>query len=1400
MLSHSTVPDKVRGFIIDKDTGHPLPGVVISAVAEPDKDVHIPLGILVSDVAGYVAFDLKRLQELDVPRLEHLWLYAAGDETIKIDLVVGNKDKASDIGIKTAVFPASLLTPVNFSSPFWFKVDARLASQGNNRINLPSIQNPDLVDWELSPYSFAIKSDMILGEEGCVVPLPSTEPEREYRFLKVVRTSMPIPSLNEEHMHPAGFGPAPIGATGRNLIVTPVDSNMVFDSESGMKIMQGEVLEYKQKWIPKNHSLGTVLYSLALAPCESVNIAVIDWSRKDEITRSDTIVSQESLNHSQRRDRAIDEAVHAVVDEKQKGSAFMAGLGGAASGTSEGGSNFGGVGSIGGSISESWGNRDLTANSGQSLHDSIIQQTNVNRSLYSTVVVQATQEERNYLQTRTVTNHNHCHALTIQYYELLRHFKVVTEYVKSQPVVLIPFKLLTFNAEIALRFRTILESVILDSKLIGCFDAIIRSRYCPSSYSQSKISSDNNQIKLLEGTGPLYRLEKKRLISTAPFPKYSIHHLYTTGEEERENAKSNGYSNEVVACYVFKTQEAGTIPLYRLSLGNPVIDYFYTTDENEKKSVEQTDYNFDNIACYVYKEPAEGTVPLFRLATANAHFYTINTAEFKDYTLEGTVGYVFEAPAVPAQTSTNTSSASSVPVRQGSWPVSNKIVNTGIFIKKGTTVQVIASGDIDFGTTLGIAAPILDADGDDWQVPPDYPAPQLRKNSLICQIGSKWYQGGKNKTFVADEDGLLVLQPNDNKLNDNSRGWDVEVYVTTTSGSSTTEPTVTTPGTFNKENDICCEMRLLLHLNNNIGYYNRAIWLLQDLSERGMILDKALASFPDILEKMDTTPIAVGGNYVAFPFNVEPAKEEEEKQKNRLSKNPLSESIVSIPTRGVFAETHLSHCNACEVRDVTRFWKWDESPCEKPPSLEGITPGPRGQTPSITPTTLPSPVVQVNQPPAAPDPVGLVAALNLLGQPNIFRDMSGMKELENLLAGLASGAVTLAQGQQQLEALKNKQGIVNRSLMNSSMGGSTGGKSFPTESDPSRQVDKLNAIQYALDEGLISEKQAADSATGVLGGSESTLLDSSSHDRSGNGLGDPDFEELDWERNNPEGHVEFKYPDVVVLWNFAVGSADIQKFVSDLWRHVDMLKRWTTELADNIIISGFASVSGSDAHNQSLALNRASRVKAWLVNEGKLPEGRIQVVSYGSSLPVPGLPIFSPETRAHNRRVEIRRIQRQWATTDYDRALAIVQASPNSFIKTRLLGVIPLLKDTTKDDTFFTPQSITLANKNQGLPGYEWLLDPTEWDRRSPPVLFHAREEMLSAAHPGLSDSAILNTMLSLDTRIFEAARFLNEQVRRFGEGGMPIFYRKVKQWADSKSSDPNSIYYYYQKPDPYPY
>jgi hypothetical protein len=114
-------------------------------------------------------------------------------------------------------------------------------------------------------------------------------------------------------------------------------------------------------------------------------------------------------------------------------------------------------------------------------------------------------------------------------------------------------------------------------------------------------------------------------------------------------------------------------------------------------------------------------------------------------------------------------------------------VRTTIEVRDGDRVDVDASGTVDFGGAVaGIGAPVLEADGDDWDTPAGYPAVLLRKNSLILGLRSSfdattttWFQGGTHAGFTAPSRGYLSLAANDATPDDNSRGWSVVVALTT---------------------------------------------------------------------------------------------------------------------------------------------------------------------------------------------------------------------------------------------------------------------------------------------------------------------------------------------------------------------------------------------------------------------------------------------------------------------------------------------------------------------------------------------------------------------------------------------------------------------------------------------
>lgn len=244
-------------------------------------------------------------------------------------------------------------------------------------------------------------------------------------------------------------------------------------------IAHGHLLQFKQEWTPDGYSLGDLLYSLPLAPGQKKNIVVFDWERREAISNIQSRDFQERLYNTLGRDRTINEIVRGSLQENTRGgsesstNSFSAGLGlaGIVSGIA---GVFGASGGRGASSSEAWqeSSRNTSASSLQRLSDRITQSANAMRSQRSTVIQTASQGERFEVQSETIANYNHCHSMTIQYFEVLRHFRIQTRLADVRECLFVPLEITPFNQEKALRWRGILSDTLLDRELLKGFDAM----------------------------------------------------------------------------------------------------------------------------------------------------------------------------------------------------------------------------------------------------------------------------------------------------------------------------------------------------------------------------------------------------------------------------------------------------------------------------------------------------------------------------------------------------------------------------------------------------------------------------------------------------------------------------------------------------------------------------------------------------------------------------------------------------------------------------------------------------------------------------------------------------------------------------------------------------------------
>ena len=242
-------------------------------------------------------------------------------------------------------------------------------------------------------------------------------------------------------------------------------------------IAHGHLVSFKQVWKADGYSLGDLVYSLPLAPAQKKQVAVIDWERRETGARSEELSSTERLAAELSRDRDILEIVDTTVAESMKGaSGAVTAAGAKTRGGADGGNLMGvaggGGGAASGAIQDS--HRALAVSALQRIHDRTAQAAGAMRSQRATVVQTVTQGETVRAETEVVANYNHCHAMTIEYFEVLRHFRVEHEVAGVQECLFVPLAMSPFTERKALRWRSALEPRMGAKRLVAAFDAIDR--------------------------------------------------------------------------------------------------------------------------------------------------------------------------------------------------------------------------------------------------------------------------------------------------------------------------------------------------------------------------------------------------------------------------------------------------------------------------------------------------------------------------------------------------------------------------------------------------------------------------------------------------------------------------------------------------------------------------------------------------------------------------------------------------------------------------------------------------------------------------------------------------------------------------------------------------------------
>lgn len=242
-------------------------------------------------------------------------------------------------------------------------------------------------------------------------------------------------------------------------------------------IAHGHLLTFKQVWKADGYSLGDLLYSVPLAPGQQKLISVLDWERRESVARSAGRRTGEQLAATATHDRDISDVIRSVVSEHLDGESSADVAGGAAGlGGFVGPFVVGGMGGFAGasSTASQTSGREVAGSALNQVRDRTLQAASAVRSQRTSVVQTARQGDSVRAQTEVIVNYNHCHAMTVEYFEVLRHLQVRQELHQVQECLFVPLEITPFSRSKALRWRHELEPIIRRAVLRRAFSAIER--------------------------------------------------------------------------------------------------------------------------------------------------------------------------------------------------------------------------------------------------------------------------------------------------------------------------------------------------------------------------------------------------------------------------------------------------------------------------------------------------------------------------------------------------------------------------------------------------------------------------------------------------------------------------------------------------------------------------------------------------------------------------------------------------------------------------------------------------------------------------------------------------------------------------------------------------------------
>jgi hypothetical protein len=745
-----------------------------------------------------------------------------------------------------------------------------------------------------------------------------------------------------------------VAGRGALTVANSVDWDSSATFYQATTIAHGHILTFKQVWKADGYSLGDLLYSLPLAPGQKKQVVIFDWDRTQYGTREESGHEDEALNAYLSHDRDINDITSGSFSESLRGGSkattwgAATGGGAALSGTvgafflgATGGHSLG----IGQSSSSAWqdASRKVSAQGLNQLRDQVQQGASAVRNQRSTVVQVQRETERFKVQTEVVANHNHCHALTVEYFEVLRHYAIEQQLAQVTECLFIPLLMGAFDDHKVLRWMDILRASLVDPNPP-------RLRRLPS----GGISLQHRP--LADGFDAIERKSVNWVGTDFPDTTYA-------------NEEVVDLSGDLTMTFVL----------------------------NRPKDKDDDVNNIDDLAWAVF-----GKFMPWTPKTLFNRFFAGRSQQDRDAAFERDIApKIVEGMVDQLHVYAVTPGGQAIPLAVDTTLVSTYRREVPLQVSVRPTAAAFGLRRSDIAKL--VLTTDFDLSGTDF-------------NKIIVRSANLRY---RTRHF----EGSLYANAS---VNNDMRSLTVPGAGTSATDGVALPTPLSTEETRNLRNeDRELATRLVKHLNANLERYHRALWLTMDPDRRYMLLDGFLApnaGGKSVASVVENRVIGIAGNSLIMPvapghkldpsYEVRPLLDDHGEPRLDDDGNVVYEQVdlldhyrplippppyrVSVPTRGVFAEAVMGACNSCEKKDETRFWRWEESPNpDEPTPINPITTGtPQwNEQTGLTPTPFPTPMVNIQNAPAAPEPgATLGSVFDLLGKTGVFKDVTGLDQ------------------------------------------------------------------------------------------------------------------------------------------------------------------------------------------------------------------------------------------------------------------------------------------------------------------------------------------------------------------------------------------------------------------------